>query len=407
MRWTVPPGYEFTFARVLVSMVDITSRKQSEEALRNSEKWLATTLNSVGDAVITTDINGRVSFLNTVAVQLTGWTIAEARDRPLEQVFRIVSEQTREPAENPVTKVLADKTVVALANHTALIARDGTEVPIADSGAPIMDHEGNILGVVLVFRDVSEQRAREASLRQQQKLEAIGTLAGGVAHEINNPIGIIMNFAEIIIHDAAGHPQIQDHARTVFTEGERIAVIVRNLLQFSRHEKESYSPALINDIVGATLSLTNKVLAKDQITITTDIPPDLPKIKCRSQQLMQVLMNLITNARDALNARHPAHHDDKIIAVTVRLRELEGKRWIRTTVEDHGVGIAPEIGPRIFDPFFTTKPRDQGTGLGLSISHGIVRDHGGELTYESEPGSFTRFHIDLPVDNGWKRTGPD
>jgi len=159
-------------------------------------------------------------------------------------------------------------------------------------------------------------------------------------------------------------------------------------------EEQASSPARLCDIVAATLSLIQTVIRHDQITLTVAVPADLPAIRCRSQQIQQVLMNLLTNARDALNQRYPGHDANKRVIVSAR--QLP-KAIIRLTVEDHGSGIPEELRTRIFDPFFSTKPRDQGTGLGLSISHGIVKDHGGELTVESEVGQWTRFHVDLPV----------
>jgi len=157
----------------------------------------------------------------------------------------------------------------------------------------------------------------------------------------------------------------------------------------------------MNDSVDDTLSVVRTIIRRDQITLEVDVPDDLPKIKCRSQQIQQALMNLLINARDALNERYPEHDPDKIISVTARTFEKEGQQWVRTTVEDHGGGIPAEIRDRVFEPFFTTKDRTKGTGLGLSISHGIVQDHHGELRVECEPGESTRFHIELPVDNGW------
>ena len=179
-----------------------------------------------------------------------------------------------------------------------------------------------------------------------------------------------------------------------------MATIVRNLLTFARHETQSHSPADIHEIIGATLSLIQTVMPRDQITLEMDIPENMPRIKCRSQQIQQVLMNLLTNARDALDEKYPECNPDKIIRVTAQVFEKAGKAWIRTTVEDHGTGISPEIQEKMFDPFFTTKEPGKGTGLGLAISHGIVEEHGGELHCESEPGQWTRFHLDLPVDEG-------
>ena len=251
-------------------------------------------------------------------------------------------------------------------------------------------------------RAEEEKLQMEVHLRQQQKLESIGTLASGVAHEINNPIMGIMNYATLISERLdPSQNQLREFAHEIGHETERVAEIVRNLLVFSRQEKQEHSPAQISNIVDGTISLIRTVIKRDQITLEVDVPEGLPQIKCRSQQIQQVLMNLLTNARDAVNARYPEYDLDKIITLNVNLFEKEGRRWLRTTVEDHGVGIPVEIRERIFDPFYTTKDRAIGTGLGLSISLGIVKDHHGELSFESEEGQPTRFHLDLPVDNGW------
>jgi len=156
------------------------------------------------------------------------------------------------------------------------------------------------------------------------------------------------------------------------------------------------------DILNDTLSLIRTIIKRDQITLEVNLPDDLPTIKCRSQQIQQVLMNLLTNARDALNQRYPKYDADKIVTVTVYPFEEDGRKWLRTTVEDHGVGIPAEIRERIFDPFYTSKDRALSTGLGLSISLGIIQDHHGKLTFESEEGKGTRFFLDLPVDNSWE-----
>ena len=243
-----------------------------------------------------------------------------------------------------------------------------------------------------------EKNQLELHLRQQKKLESIGTLASGVAHEINNPITGVMNYAQLISERLEPtQVQLQEYAIGIKDESERIAEIVRNLLSFSRQDKQSHSPARITDIVESTLSLIRTVIRKDQIELKVEIPDDLPEIKCRSQQIQQVLMNLLTNARDAVNDRYPVYDPDKIIYITVHQFEKEGRGWLRTTVEDHGSGIPAEIREKIYTPFFTTKDRTLGTGLGLPISHGIVMDHHGALTFESEENKFTRFYLDLRV----------
>ncbi len=234
-------------------------------------------------------------------------------------------------------------------------------------------------------------------LFQSQKLEAIGTLAGGVAHEINNPINGIMNYAQLILDELGPDSPVAEFAVEIGKETQRVSLITTNLLSFSRQEDQAHSPEHISDIVEATLSLMRAVMSHDQITLQVAIPKALPLVMCRSQQIQQVIMNLLANARDAVNETYANDDENKIIRVTACLIERKGRQYVRTTVEDHGPGIPETIQKRIFDPFYTTKSRDKGTGLGLSISHGIVKDHGGKLSVETLVGAWTRFHIDLPV----------
>jgi signal transduction histidine kinase/HAMP domain-containing protein len=244
-----------------------------------------------------------------------------------------------------------------------------------------------------------ERETMRAQVIQSQKLESIGMLAGGVAHEINNPITGIMNYAQLIKDKMEPESGEHEFASEIIVETERVATIVSNLLTFARHDKQTHSPARMVDIVNGVTSLIRTVIKRDQVILEEDVPEDLPKLKCRNQQIQQVVMNLLTNARDALNQRYEGYDENKTIRISAHTFEQKGRVWIRTTVEDHGNGIPAEVRERMFDPFFTTKDRAKGTGLGLSISHGIVSDHHGELTVESEAGEYTRFHLDLPVDN--------
>jgi PAS domain S-box-containing protein len=257
---------------------------------------------------------------------------------------------------------------------------------------------------VTVFRDITENhRAMEdkkrlqAQLQQQQKLESIGTLASGVAHEINNPINGVMNYAQLIIDRSPGNKGVQTFAREIVVETERVADIVRALLTFARQEKERHSFARLQDVVEATLSLVRTILRHDQIALTVELPDTLPRVRCRSQQIQQVLMNFITNARDALNERYPESNSDKTLRIAGTVLEEDGKHWVRLTVEDHGTGIPEDAVPRLLDPFYTTKSPGVGTGLGLSVSHGIAREHNGRLQLETVFGERTCFHLDLPV----------
>jgi signal transduction histidine kinase len=216
----------------------------------------------------------------------------------------------------------------------------------------------------------------------------------------------MMNYAQLIQDEVPSDGQIAEFAGRIFAEGERIAGIVRGLLAFARQDKEAHSPSAVGDIVRAGVSLLGNTFVKDHVRLEIEIPDDLPKVRCRSQQIQQVVLNLLTNARDALNERHPGSHEDKVLRVAAVPWEIGGFPAVRLTVEDHGTGIPEAVRERVFEPFFTTKQRGVGTGLGLSISHGIVEEHHGRLTCESEPGKGASFHVDLPVDNGW-RLGSD
>ena len=249
-------------------------------------------------------------------------------------------------------------------------------------------------------RAEEEKRRLEDQLRQQQKLEAIGALAGGVAHEVNNPINIIINFAEIIRDDVEhfdGAESIKEYAANIISESRRISVIIRNLLSFSRPEKEQLSAVGMNSIIESTSMLTRRILARDGITLAVEIESDLPPALCRSRQIMQVLLNLVINSRDALNERYKGYHHDKQISITSCLHVKGGGKWLRTCVEDHGCGISKENAERVFEPFFSTKPQGSGTGLGLSVSLEIIKEHQGRLSFESEKDGATRFFVDLPV----------
>jgi PAS domain S-box-containing protein len=249
-----------------------------------------------------------------------------------------------------------------------------------------------------VATEITARKRLEAQLRQQQRLESVGTLASGVAHEINNPVQGILNYAELIA-DRANDPEIvREFAEEITRESHRVATIVRNLLAFSRQEAEQQlEPQGVRTLIEDTLSLIHSILRKDQIAVELTVPDGLPPIRCRVQQIQQVIMNLVANARDALNERYEQFDVAKRITIRASSYTRAGRGWVRISVADQAGGIPEHVRARIFDPFFTTKGRDQGTGLGLAVSHGIAADHDGELSVDTELGVGSTFHLDLPV----------
>jgi signal transduction histidine kinase len=240
----------------------------------------------------------------------------------------------------------------------------------------------------------------QAQLRESQKLESIGTLAGGVAHEINNPINGIMNYAQLIKDLNIVNPDVNAFADEILHESHRISKLVKNLLAFSRHDKQHASHSYIAEVINDTLSLVKTVLRHDGITLAVNVPDDLPPVRCRSQQIQQVIMNLITNARDAL--KDGTQVDEKrMITITSRLYRKNSHAFLRTAISDTGPGIPDDVRIRMFEPFYTTKSRSMGTGLGLSICHNIISEHGGTIETESVKGQGATFSFDLPLDDEW------
>jgi PAS domain S-box-containing protein len=262
--------------------------------------------------------------------------------------------------------------------------------------SPLLEENGEINATLLVARNLTEEEVVRAEAIRAAQLAAIGELASGVAHEINNPINGIINYAQIIL-DAPEDPEAGSNLENIINEGKRIARIVSNLLDFARQRKEVVAPVPVERIIANSLQLVAHLLKKDGISCSINIADSLPPLLCNEQQLQQVVLNLISNARYALNKRHPRPCAEKRIEINGQYLDTDEVPFLRLSFTDYGIGIPPEIQTRLFDPFFSTKPPGEGTGLGLSISHGLIRDHGGKIRVQSTPGYRTRFTIDLPV----------
>ena len=272
------------------------------------------------------------------------------------------------------------------------------------SYVPFVDVDGETKALILL-RDVTEEKKYRAETMRAGQLASIGELAAGVAHEINNPINGIINYAQVLLDDASqggmegegGHPVQREMLDRIIKEGERIAYIVRNLLFFARQREEEAEVVEIGAIVDDSLALIKHQLQKDGIRISTDIPEGLPPIRVHPQQLQQVLLNLLSNARYALNHRYPGRDAGKKLEIRCREVQGPGRTMVRTEITDHGEGIPPEMLSQIFEPFFSSKKPGEGTGLGLSISAGLIRDFQGELRVASELGVYTTMTVDLPA----------
>ncbi|MEI7730585.1 MAG: ATP-binding protein [Verrucomicrobiota bacterium] len=374
---------------------EIVQRRRIEAALADEKERLAVTLRSIGDAVVATDREGCIVLFNPVAEQLTGWGAAEAATRPLPEVLQLFHDKTRQPCENPVTRVLASGGPVEPSEGTLLVSRDGTQRLIASSSAPIRDRAGQIIGVVLVFRDVTEKERTTQELLKASKLESIGLLAGGIAHDFNNILTAILgniSLARLIA-------QPQDELAEALLHAEKAAAragdLTRQLLTFSKGGSPMKQSASLAEIIKETTAF---VLHGSNVGLQLELATDLWPASIDVGQISQVIHNLVLNGIQAM----PKGGTLDVRAANVSIPEHHGTvlrpgRYISITIQDTGTGIAPEHCQRIFDPYFTTKK--QGSGLGLATTYSIIRKHEGNITVQSELGRGTTFQIHLPASS--------
>jgi len=377
---------------ILSIIEDITQRKQAEEAVFAEKERLAVTLRSIGDAVIATDLQGNIALMNNVAETLTGWTLKEAAGKPLTKVFKVINELTREHLENPVEKVLSTGDVIELANHTLLLSRDGAERVIADSGAPIKDNNDKIIGVVLVFRDITEKQKLMDIIQRTTKLDSLGILAGGIAHDFNNLLTGIYGYMDLA-RSVSKEPRVTEYFDTMFATMKRAKALTQQLLTFSKGGAPIQKTTPLVSFIQETAQFA---LSGSNISCRFSMPENLWPSNIDTNQIAQVIDNIVINAQQAM----PNGGTIEISAENISFREYEHPpltkgEYVKVSIKDFGIGIPKDIMPRIFDPFYTTKLK--GHGLGLATCYSIVNRHGGCIDVESEPGKGSAFHVFLPA----------
>lgn len=262
---------------------------------------------------------------------------------------------------------------------------------------PVIDIDGKASGLVLSLIDVTDNIVLYGELMRADRLASIGKLAAGVAHEINNPINGIINYAQILVNKSKTGSSERDIAGRIIKESDRIAGIVSSLLSFASDSRGEKAPVHVSEVLEDSLALTETQIKKHGITMKIDIPRDLPCIFANKQQIEQVFLNIIGNADYALNEKHSHNNTNKVLEIRGEEINVDGNPLVRMTFSDTGTGIPAEIQDKVMNPFFSTKPGGAGTGLGLSISHGLISDHGGNIRIDSKAGEFTKVIIDLPV----------
>ena len=389
------------------TMVVVTTSDSAPFGQAAGRNYGAAVLDAAPDGIFIVDAQGRILLANRQAHAMFGYA-------PPELVGQLVEALLPETLRDRHT---AHRDAYVRAPRTRPMGsgldllgrrRDNSEFPVEISLSPMATAEGVV--IIAAVRDITERKRIEADLRalnedlarqreeaeraalalaarRAEKLAAIGTLSAGLAHELNNPIGIMSSRIEVMLMEGEQLPaHVREDLEVLHRQTQRVARITQGLLTFARSSSGERAPVDLNHIVRETLLLAENQIAKGGVHLAVDLAPDLPVLLGDADTLQQVMLNLVTNARDAVEIGGE---------IRIETRRRDRDRMIELLVADTGRGIAPEDLARIFDPFFTTKPT--GTGLGLSLTHGIVREHGGTIDVESTQGAGTRFTLAFPA----------
>jgi PAS domain S-box-containing protein len=368
--------------------------------LNKQREWLRVTLISIGDAVIATDPQARIVFINNVAQQLTGWSEEDAKGQLLDKVLRIVSEETHQHIENPAERVLATGSIVGMANHALLLGRDGIEVPIDDSAAPICTEQGEILGVVIVFRDTAERRRLERELQRRAKElieadERKNDFLAMLAHELRTPLAPIGTGIEILKHVGNRDSVIVEAVDIIDRQARHMTRLVGDLMDIARISRGKISihkePLVLSEVVKRAVEMSQSFFDSRRQQLTVRLSEEPIHVQGDRTRLMQVTTNLLGNA---------AKYTKEGGSIFLCVEQQEGFAVLR--IRDNGIGIAPEVLPHVFDLYFQSgRAIDRaagGLGIGLKLVGSLVEMHGGTIEAFSEGvGKGSEFIVRLPM----------
>jgi PAS domain S-box-containing protein len=379
---------------------DITEKLRLEKELRETKEYLENIVQSSVDAIVTTDPKGRITFVNKAMEEMVGVSQKEMIQQPISRFYLEGITEARK-----IMGILREKG--SLQNYDTFALRNGRKVPILLSASLLRNETAEIIGTLGVFKDMTEMKKLEEELKKTQahlfqvgKMRAMGELVAGVAHEINNPLMAADTFLHVIRENMPEGEPNRQRVELIQKCHSRIAKIINHLKDFSRQSKLDFKQIDINEPIENALMITGQQLLNHGIRVRKEYQPDLPKIRGDSTQLEQVFLNLIANAKDAMEtAGRPKE-------LTIRTALIRHYSWsdIEVSFQDTGAGIAEENREKIFEPFFSTKEVGKGTGLGLSICYGIIEAHGGRIELESRASEGTTFRVILPVLGSHLRT---
>lgn len=367
---------------VMLIMDDITQQVSLREKVRQTERHLASVAESANDIIVSLDPKGMIMTWNSAAERISGYKERELLTKPLAAICMDVQKAL-------LSSIIADLSRGKPVKHVelGLKTKTGKIIPVSWSFALMRDDVQMVAGIVGVGQDLSERRELEAQLFHSAKLASLGVMAGGIAHEIRNPLGVSSAAVQLMLEYPENETLRKECALKVYSGIKRASQIIEELLKFARPSEGRYEPANVNDIIRETLTLIEKQLTLMRIDVTKNLAASLPILKVEKNLLKQAFLNMLLNAANAMS-------DGGTLTVTTA---FDGRDYVLIVFHDTGCGIPSENIDKIFDPFFTTMPVGKGTGLGLSITYSIIKHHEGAIFVESAEGKGTVFTIKLPV----------
>lgn len=365
---------------------------QSEKKFRKLSQEFRTLLNAISDTLILFSPKMEVLWTNSENASALNQTVSEVVVQYCNELLNDLSASSEDAEDCPITRCFASGE-----KEVAVVTHNGA---VLDIRAFPIKQDGGVGSVLLLVSDITDKMALQAEAMQAAHLASLGELAAGVAHEINNPITGLINYGQILINECRPESMEKDIGERIVKEGERIGRIVKTLLSYARDGRVEKKPSRVPAILEESIILTQAQIRKEGIDLKTDLADDLPEVDANFQEIQQGFINIINNARYALNEKYPERHKNKRLVITGEKVTINDRPYVRMIFHDQGVGISDHELSIITKPFFSTKPFGKGTGLGLSITQRIVTEHGGRLSFESIKGEFARVIIDLPAIPG-------
>ncbi|MEW9702907.1 PAS domain S-box protein [Paenibacillus sp. SI8] len=379
----VPTMVDGHIVGVYAILKDLTEVKEQKKEIDKLHKQNQLILNSVSEGIYGIDMTGRTIFWNKAAETMTGWKVDEMLGRQIHNLIRPEKSDgtlfTRE--ESPILNTVLNREVTVV-KEDLFWRKDGTSFPVEYMSSPMLEGKGHLLGTVITFQDITEQKKTQELLIKSDKLSAVGQLAAGVAHEIRNPLTALKGFLQLL---KTNSPKEQYYIEIMQNELQRIEFIVNEFLFVSKPQATHFESRRLDSIVTSTIELLQPQALLGNIQIEAELAPELPLVSCDEHQIKQVFINILKNALESMT-----------LGGIMRIQAMPTQNGTELTVRfiDQGCGIAPERLPKLGEPFYSTK--EKGTGLGLMVCYRIIEAHGGMMKIQSKLGEGTKVEITLP-----------